>query len=192
MATTAAGVLHSASIPCLCRLITTYANLGRVQAPPIPSLPLPAPPLADIPEEDDDLHFEDDSDAREAAEEAEVEAEEEAEAKEDDDDLAFLDDLPDSEEKAAEHRALLTSFESVKKGDDVARARVGPRGAAPPCARALRPAGIDRGGGPPLVRGGAAVPPRECGGTPSSFHTHPEGAARGDSNGSAEEGGRRR
>jgi hypothetical protein len=46
----------------------------------------------------------------------------EAEDDDDDDDLAFLDDLPDPE-KATEQRALLASFESAKKNDDVSCAR---------------------------------------------------------------------
>jgi hypothetical protein len=38
--------------------------------------------------------------------------------------LSIINDLPDLEEKAAEQWALLASFESAKKADNVARARV--------------------------------------------------------------------
>jgi hypothetical protein len=115
--------------------------LGHIQAAPPPSTPPPPPPLADIPGEEDDLYFKDGDkknpalaalnaefrtgEKREAAEEAMVVAEEAAvvvvEAM-DDDDLAFLDELPDPE-KAMEQRALLASFESAKKVDDVSYAR---------------------------------------------------------------------
>jgi hypothetical protein len=53
---------------------------------------------------------------REAAEETEVE-------EDGDDDLDFIDDLPDLEETAAEQRAILVSYESAKKVDDIAHAR---------------------------------------------------------------------
>jgi hypothetical protein len=59
----------------------------------------------------------------EEVEEDEAEAEEEDEAEDIDDDLAFLDDLPDPEEKAAEQQGLHASFESAKKADDIAHAR---------------------------------------------------------------------
>jgi hypothetical protein len=107
--------------------------LGHIQAPPPLSPPPPPSPPANIPEDLDDLYFEDNDDelkvaevedavmAEAATEEEEVEEDEPEAAEEDkpeDDDndgLAFLDDLPDPEEKAAEQRALLASFESAKK-----------------------------------------------------------------------------
>jgi hypothetical protein len=123
MAFTSAGILP------LClhltmprRLITTYALLGRGQAPPPP----PPPPSADIPEEEDDLYFEDDDDEEEENPELaeEPEATEEAKAEDDDsNDFAFLDNPPDPKEKAVEQRALLASFESAKEANDAARAR---------------------------------------------------------------------
>jgi hypothetical protein len=83
---------------------------------------------ADSPEDPNDLYFGDDNDELEAAEvEAAVVAEleqEKEEAEDSDDDLAFLDDLPGPEKKAAEQRALLASFQSVKDADELARARV--------------------------------------------------------------------
>jgi hypothetical protein len=49
---------------------------------------------------------------------------EEAEAEDNaSDDLAFLDNLPDQEEKVAKQRALLVSFESTKEANNSARAR---------------------------------------------------------------------
>jgi hypothetical protein len=41
----------------------------------------------------------------------------------DSDDLAFLGNLPDPEEKAAEQRALLASFVSSKEANHATRAR---------------------------------------------------------------------
>jgi hypothetical protein len=81
---------------------------------------------ADSPEDPNDLYFGDDNDELEAAEVeaamvAELEQEKE-EAEDSDDDLAF-DDLPGPENKAAEQRALLASFQSVKDADELARAR---------------------------------------------------------------------
>jgi hypothetical protein len=121
-------------------LVTTYAMLGHVQAPPPPSPPPPPSLPVDIPEDLDDLYFGDDDEELEVTHEAaamaaeeeeveedEVEVEEEDEAEDIDDDLAFLDDLPDPEEKAAEQRGLLASYESAKKADDVARAWHRPR-----------------------------------------------------------------
>jgi hypothetical protein len=79
--------------------------------------------LADILEEDANLYFEDDNKEEENPELAEQqEATEKAKA-EDNDNLAFLDNLPDPEEKAAKQRALLVSFESAKEANDAARTR---------------------------------------------------------------------
>jgi hypothetical protein len=77
--------------------------------------------LADIPEEEDDLYFKDNeeeeenldlSKQQEAAEKAKVE---------DNDNLAFLDNLPDPEEKAVKQWALLASFESAKEANGATR-----------------------------------------------------------------------
>jgi hypothetical protein len=56
----------------------------------------------------------------------EFRADEEREAAEEDGDdaLNFIEDLPDPKETAAEQRAILASYESAKKADDVAYARV--------------------------------------------------------------------
>jgi hypothetical protein len=50
----------------------------------------------------------------------------------------------------------------------------------------LELSGANRGGGPPLVRGGAIAPPRGRGGISSSLRDHPKVAAHGDG-GEAEE-----
>jgi hypothetical protein len=86
-----------------------------------------------LPESDEDLHFDDDDDERypefaalnmEFTADEEREVAEEAEAEEDDDnDLYFDDDGPDPEEKAVEKRAILTSYESLKKAKADACAR---------------------------------------------------------------------
>jgi hypothetical protein len=107
--------------------------LGRYQVPPAPSPPPPSP--SDILEDDDELYFEEDDNDKEenpqlVALNAEFRADEERKAvkevKDEDNnnaDLAFLDDLPDPEEKTAKQRALLASFESAEKADNIAHAR---------------------------------------------------------------------
>jgi hypothetical protein len=104
--------------------------LGRYQAPPPPSPPPPPPPPADIPEEDDDLYFKEDDDEghpeladlnTEFRAQEEREAVKEDEAEEDDDDLDFNDDGPNLE-KTTEQRAILASYESLKKAKADARA----------------------------------------------------------------------
>jgi hypothetical protein len=83
----------------------------------------------------------------------------------------LLDYLPDPEEKAAKQQALLASFELVKKADGVARVRT--QAEEEELRRALELsslAGVDRGGRPPLIHGGATAPPR--GGMSSSLCGH--------------------
>jgi hypothetical protein len=127
MASIAAGILplrlHLTMPP---HLITTYAMLDRGQAPPPPpplSPSLPPPPLADIPEEDDNLYFEDDDEEEENPKLAKQQEAAEKAKVEDNDNLAFLDNLPDPEDKAAKQRALLASFESAKEANGTARTR---------------------------------------------------------------------
>jgi hypothetical protein len=94
----------------------------RIHALPPSSPPRPPSPLADIPEDPDDLYLEDEDDDKMEVAEVEAaavaEAEQEEEEVEDNDD----DDLPNPEEKAAEQRALLASFELAKEADNTARA----------------------------------------------------------------------
>jgi hypothetical protein len=108
----------------------------------------------------------------------------------DDDDLEFNDDEPNPEENPAEQRAILTSFELLKKTEANARAREEEQ-LALPCARCLHPTGADRRGRPPLVRVGAAAPPRGRGRTTSTFRGDPKGAvAHGGGREEAEDLGR--
>jgi hypothetical protein len=107
------------------RLITTHVMLGRCQAPPPPY----SPSLADFPEEDDNLYFEDDDNEGNpelVALNAEFRADEEREVEEpeeeDTDDLHFRGDGPDLENKTTEQRAILASYEPAKKAEADAHA----------------------------------------------------------------------
>jgi hypothetical protein len=58
-------------------------------------------------------------------EELDQQLRQEAEDKDDEDDLDWSDDGPDPEKQAVPHRAIMESFDSLKKLQDAARVRKG-------------------------------------------------------------------